>query len=154
MNTSLVQIMAWRLTGAKPLSEPCWNSVNRTLWNILQWNYPQNTIPFFQENAFQNVVWKMAAIFSWLQCVNQCNYCLCAAPGLRGQRLNNHTYVAVCQNIALRHWHICHEVFVKIVSNANCIKCVCSSFIALLIITVRCCYNAINFLQNSRKRHT
>ena len=26
---------------------------------------------FIQENAFENFVWKMAAIWSWPQCVNQ-----------------------------------------------------------------------------------
>ena len=59
---SLVQIMAWRLDGAKPLSEPlleycCW-----TLGNKLQWNFNRNWNIFFQENAFENVVCRMASI--------------------------------------------------------------------------------------------
>ena len=91
---SLVQIMACRLTGAKPLFEPmlelligpsgtyfseiligiytflnqCWNIVNWTLGNILQWNLNWNLYSFIQEYAFENV-WKMVAILSLPQCV-------------------------------------------------------------------------------------
>ena len=36
----------------------------------LQWNRHRNSYIFIQENAFQIVVWKMAAILSWPQCVN------------------------------------------------------------------------------------
>ena len=35
-----------------------------TLRNKLQWNINRNSYIFIQENAFENVVWKMAAIFS------------------------------------------------------------------------------------------
>ena len=35
----------------------------------LQWNLKQNSYIFIQENAFENVVWKMAAILSRPQCV-------------------------------------------------------------------------------------
>ena len=49
----------------------CWNIVNRTLRNKLQWNLDQNLYIFIQVNAFENVVWKMAAILSRPQCVNQ-----------------------------------------------------------------------------------
>ena len=63
---SLVQKMACRLLGVRPSYEPmCWTLRNRIQWNInLNWNI------FIQENAFENVVWKMAAILSWPQCVN------------------------------------------------------------------------------------
>ena len=47
-----------------------WNIVNWTLRNKLQWNFNRNLIIFIQENPFQNVVWKMAAILSRPQCVN------------------------------------------------------------------------------------
>ena len=43
--------------------------------NKLQWNVNRNSCIFIQENAFENVVWKMAAILSRPQCVK----CLCAA---------------------------------------------------------------------------
>ena len=33
------------------------------------WHFNQNSYTFIQENAFENVVWKMSAILSWPQCV-------------------------------------------------------------------------------------
>ena len=36
--------------------------------NKLQKNFIRNSYNFIQENLFENVVWKMAAIFSWPQC--------------------------------------------------------------------------------------
>ena len=47
-----------------------WNNVNWTLGNKLQWNLNRNLTIFIQENAFENVVWKMVAILSRPQCVN------------------------------------------------------------------------------------
>ena len=47
----------------------CWNIVNWTLGNKFQWNLNKNSNIFIQENAFENVVWKMAAILSRPQCV-------------------------------------------------------------------------------------
>ena len=44
----------------------CWNIVNWTLRNKLQWN----SYIFVEENAFQNVIWKMTAILSRPQYVN------------------------------------------------------------------------------------
>ena len=43
---------------------------NSTLGNKLQWNLNRNSFIFIQENAFENVVWKMTAILSRPQCVN------------------------------------------------------------------------------------
>ena len=60
--------MACHLAGAKPLSEPMleyWTLVNK-----LQWNVDKNLCIFIQENAFENVVWKMAAILPRPQWVN------------------------------------------------------------------------------------
>ena len=37
----------------------CWNIVNLTLGNKFQWNLNRNWYIFIQENAFENVVWKM-----------------------------------------------------------------------------------------------
>ena len=63
--------MAWHLAkGPSHYLNKCWNIVNWTLWNKLQWNLNQNEYIFFQANAFRNVVWKMAAILSQLQSVN------------------------------------------------------------------------------------
>ena len=59
--------MAGRLDGARPLSEPmmeyCWLDP----YEQIQWNPSQNSYIFIQENAFQNAIWKMAAILSWSQ---------------------------------------------------------------------------------------
>ena len=63
--TSLVQIMS---VPSHYLNK-CWNIVNSTLRNKLQWNINRNWCIFIQENAFENVVWKMAAILSQPQCV-------------------------------------------------------------------------------------
>ena len=49
----------------------CWDIVNWNLRNKLQWNLKRNSYIFIQENAFENVVWKMAAILSRPQCVNE-----------------------------------------------------------------------------------
>ena len=40
----------------------CWNIVNWTLGNKLQWNFNQNSNIFIQENAFENGVCEMASI--------------------------------------------------------------------------------------------
>ena len=52
------------LFGAMPLPEPiqCWLIANLPHGNRLQWNLNRNTNIFFHENAFQNVVCRMAAI--------------------------------------------------------------------------------------------
>ena len=47
----------------------CWNIFNWTLGNKLQWNLNQNSYIFIQENALENVVWKMVAILPRPQCV-------------------------------------------------------------------------------------
>ena len=46
-----------------------WNIVNWTLGNKLQWNLNRDLYIFIQENAFENVVRKLAAILSRPQCV-------------------------------------------------------------------------------------
>ena len=61
--------MACRLAGAEPLSEPML-FIYWTPRNKLQWNFNRNSYIFIQENPFENVVWKMAAILSRSQCVN------------------------------------------------------------------------------------
>ena len=48
----------------------CWDIVDWTLGNKLQWNFDWNSYILRQENLSENVVWKMAAILSGPQCVN------------------------------------------------------------------------------------
>ena len=45
------------------------NIVNWTLRNTVQWNFNRNSYAFIQD-VFESVVWKMAAILSRPQCVN------------------------------------------------------------------------------------
>ena len=54
--SSLVHVMACRLFGAKPLPEPLLLIVNGTHGNKFQRNSNRNSVIFFQENAFENVV--------------------------------------------------------------------------------------------------
>ena len=49
----------------------CWNIVNWTPGNKLQWNLNRNLYIFIQENALENIVWKIAAILSRPQCDNK-----------------------------------------------------------------------------------
>ena len=48
----------------------CWNIVNWTLRNKLQWNLSRNSNIFFQKNALENVVCVIASISSRPQWVN------------------------------------------------------------------------------------
>ena len=47
-----------------------WTNANWTPGNKFQWNLIQDLYIFIQDNAFENVVWKMAAKLSQPQCVN------------------------------------------------------------------------------------
>ena len=58
----IVQIMDCRLVGAKPLSELKIN---------LQWNVKPNPCISIQENASENIFWKMAVILSRPQWIKQ-----------------------------------------------------------------------------------
>ena len=59
--------MAWK--APSHCLHQCCSIVNWTLRNKLQWNLSQYSYIFIQENAFENVIWKMAAILSRPQCV-------------------------------------------------------------------------------------
>ena len=61
--------MACRLVGANHYLNQCWNIVNWTLGNKFQWKLNEDISISFQENTFENVVCKMAAILSWSRCV-------------------------------------------------------------------------------------
>ena len=57
IGSALVQIMACRLFGAKPLHEPMMGYYHiGTIKNKLQWNFNPNTELFIQENVFESVV--------------------------------------------------------------------------------------------------
>ena len=78
---ALVQTMAWRRPIDKPLSEPIMVSllthicITQPQWvyrnprNNFQCNLKRNTCIFLQENAFENVVCKMAVISYRPRCV-------------------------------------------------------------------------------------
>ena len=76
----------------------CWNLINRTLRNKLQWNYNRTSWILLQENEFEKVVWKMAAIFSRPQCVNK-----------RGSRYLKSPYIWP----TYRHWYV-HRLALEI----------------------------------------
>ena len=48
----------------------CWNIVNWTLRNKLQWNFNPNSYIFIQLNTFENVICRMASILSRPQFIN------------------------------------------------------------------------------------
>ena len=59
IGSALVQIMAWRLFGAKPLSKPMlgyYEVVIISLRNKLQWNFKQNAKLFIHYIAAANIV--------------------------------------------------------------------------------------------------
>ena len=49
----------------------CWDIVNWTLGNKLQWNFNRNSYIFIQENAFENVACEMASICLGLNVLNE-----------------------------------------------------------------------------------
>ena len=61
-------IVAW--PGPSYCLNQCWNVVNWTIWNKIQWNLNRNSYIFNKEDAFENVVRKLATISSRPQCVN------------------------------------------------------------------------------------
>ena len=72
IGSTLIQVMACRIFGAKPLPEPMW-----TLRNTLQRISNQNAKLFIHENAFANVVGEMAAILSRGRWVNPDKQSIC-----------------------------------------------------------------------------
>ena len=54
--------MVCHLASTKPFSEPVGTKFSEILIEILYF--------FFQENAFENVIWKMEAIFCQPKCLN------------------------------------------------------------------------------------
>ena len=62
--SALAQIMAWRLYGAKPLSESMLAYCQSHPKQHVQWNFIWHLNIFIQENAFEHVVCEMVAILS------------------------------------------------------------------------------------------
>ena len=60
-------VVAW--TAPSHYLNQCWNIVNWTLGNKLQWNFSRNSNIFIEENTFENVVCEMLFISSRPQCV-------------------------------------------------------------------------------------
>ena len=60
---TLAQIMAFCPTAPSHYLIKCWLIVNWTLTSKLHWNLNQNTNFFFHKITFENVVYKMSAIF-------------------------------------------------------------------------------------------
>ena len=62
-------LVAWLVSSH--YQNQCWNIVtcHSNLRNKLQWNFERSSYIFIQENAFENVIWKTAAILSCPQCV-------------------------------------------------------------------------------------
>ena len=69
---SLVQIMACHLAGTSHYLNQCWNIINWTLRNKLQWNVYRNSCIFIQENECTNLAWEKAAILSRPWYVKHC----------------------------------------------------------------------------------
>ena len=69
--SALVQVMAWRLFGTKPLPEPTL-IVNWTVRDNLQWNLSGNRKNFIHENAFANVVCENGGHFVRGRWVDMC----------------------------------------------------------------------------------
>ena len=62
----------------------CGNIVNWMLKNKFPWNCNQNWCISIQENVFENVVWKKAAILSEPQCVNTSSMLLLCHNSVKG----------------------------------------------------------------------
>ena len=62
-------LIAW--SAASHYLNQFWNIVNWAVRNKIQWHFNRNSYIFIQENAFEYVVWKMAAILYRPHCDNQ-----------------------------------------------------------------------------------
>ena len=66
---SLFQIIACRLLGAKPLSEPVMAYYYLESWKYISMNLNQSKTIFVDGNKFENVVCKIASILHGPHCV-------------------------------------------------------------------------------------
>ena len=75
----------WLVTSSVPSHylNQCWIIVNWMHGNIFQWNLNHNKTLFITKSIFENVVFKMLAIWSWPQCV-KLNYMNCGSATQHG----------------------------------------------------------------------
>ena len=88
--------MACRGTAPNHYLNQCWNIVNWTPRNKLQWNFSWNSNIFNQENALENVVCEMASILCRPPCVNT------SRPGQNGRHFSDDTFKCIFLNENLR----------------------------------------------------
>ena len=72
----------------------CWNIVNWTLRNKLQWQFNRNANILIHENAIERVVCKMASILSRPQCVKSYPHYW---PIVRSILQRSHEVILICQ---------------------------------------------------------
>ena len=90
----------------------CWNIVN---WNKLQWNHNRNSYIFIQENAFENVVRKLAAILSRPQYVKSNTWVYDNEPQLI-------PWMFIAQTIFINIAHKDDDLYTYIHTLATCIQ--------------------------------
>ena len=64
IGSALIEIMACRLFGTQPLSQPMLGYCQLDPCEQIRWNFNQNTQLFIQENAYENIICEMMAILS------------------------------------------------------------------------------------------
>ena len=109
--------MACRLDGAKLLSDQCWNIVNWTLRNKIQWNFNRNSYIFIQENALENVVCEVASFLSRPQCVKLLAHCCTSCTSWKKMRyayIRHRVHKFLTLYISVIQWWNCHYSIVKI----------------------------------------
>ena len=79
--SALLQIMALRLFGTKPLSKSILITVNWSLRNILKWNFNQNTKLFIHKNASENIFCEMVPILFGREMKKVPRFVLSTVPG-------------------------------------------------------------------------
>ena len=89
----------------------CWVIVNWTLVSIVQWHFNQNTANTIEENAFENIVSKMSAILSRLQCINDWqqpfwNHCWVIIKKIT-QGINYWILVLISSIVDILNWCTC-----------------------------------------------
>ena len=87
-----------------------------TLGNKLQWNLNRNLNIFIQENAFENVVWKMAAILSRPQCVKHVNDRQWKTGRSTGSYMNRYIlieHISILCNYVYRYVCICVDMHAR-----------------------------------------
>ena len=107
---ALVQVMACRLFGAKPLPEPV---LTYSEFDKLQWNSNQNTKLLTHENASEEIVCEMAAIFArarWGNIFQAVHNTLCVLLKVSG--VNDILLISICRRKCTRNstiQHLSHE---------------------------------------------